>query len=276
MKSSPSWTGIILDGGLVVVGLGGMWFGPSTPLGVSVLVGFGAAIVLMTKRRHIPVVLLLLASPFSILLGAGAVQYAMGRAKLMSVGKPEVETFNLDTWSRCPRSTTGCFTTGGEWVFQLPYNTGVMLLTALFGPMPGTYRGPYPSRDEAVALLETQGVPIAVDSLVGDAVVLPDREIRLDHRIGASLLSIPHSGLSSEEVVTGGLLPKGKVTAMVLGNKALLLRVPFRCLRACFGKTFPEDDARIALIDIANGRPFAFFAEGSGDGGDLPPATYFP
>jgi hypothetical protein len=124
--------------------------------------------------------------------------------------------------------------------------------------------------------LETKGVPIAVDLLLGDRVVLPGREIRLDHGIGASLLSIRHSRPSLEEAVARSRLPKREVTAMVLGNKALLVRVPFRCLRSCFGKTFAEDDARIALIDFANGRPFAFLAEGSGDGADFPPSTYFP
>jgi hypothetical protein len=157
MPSLRCWPRIVSDGVLIVVGLAGFWSGPSASLGSSVLVGFGAAIYLMARGRSAPLVLLLLGSPFSALFGAGAVEYSMGRATLMSSGKPRLETFNLDTFARCPSSTSGCFVTGGEWVVQLPYNAAVLMLTVFFGPMPGTYRGPYPQQGRSSLAFGDEG-----------------------------------------------------------------------------------------------------------------------
>ena len=43
--------------------------------------------------------------------------------------------------------------TGSEWFTHAPNNAAVMLLVQALGPMPGSYRGPYPTREEAFAAL---------------------------------------------------------------------------------------------------------------------------
>lgn len=42
---------------------------------------------------------------------------------------------------------------GSEGFWQEPNNVAVRLMASVFGPMPGTYHGPYPTKEEVRALL---------------------------------------------------------------------------------------------------------------------------
>jgi hypothetical protein len=74
--------------------------------------------------------------------------YFAGTARLRGVGMPGPEYGNLDAGLRVYRSTSGCIVWGTEPLTHLPNNLAIALLTTLFGPMRGTYHGPYPDRSQ--------------------------------------------------------------------------------------------------------------------------------
>ena len=96
-------------------------------------------------------------SPFvlvpALFFGWGILRYVAGSAVVMTYGMPGLEFDNLDPELRCHRSTSGCVVDGSEGFRHWPNNAAVLLMTRIFGTMPGAYRGAYPTRSEVAALL---------------------------------------------------------------------------------------------------------------------------
>ena len=114
-----------------------------------------AVLSIRTNPRHIVPTIAL--SPFVLVpvlfFGGGVLGYAAGRASLMTYGMPGPEFDNLDRELRCYWSTSGCVVDGSEPLRHAPNNAGVRMMIGLFGPMPGAYRGAYPTKSEVVGLL---------------------------------------------------------------------------------------------------------------------------
>ena len=53
---------------------------------------------------------------------------------------------------RIKRHTSGCVITGGEFIIHPAHNAGVKLAYYLTGPAPNSYKGPFPSQEEAFLL----------------------------------------------------------------------------------------------------------------------------
>lgn len=85
--------------------------------------------------------------------GLALVGYATGTATLEGRGLPGPGYSNLDRTLRCRQSSGGCVVTGHEPFTILPNNLVLHALGAVLGAMPGAYDGPYPTEDEAFALL---------------------------------------------------------------------------------------------------------------------------
>jgi len=93
--------------------------------------------------------------------GQGLVGYLTGTAALRGKGMPGPGYSNLDRTLRCRQSSGGCVVTGHEPFTLLPNNLVLLALGGLFGSMPGGYDGPYPTEEEAFALLEA-ATPVTV------------------------------------------------------------------------------------------------------------------
>jgi hypothetical protein len=80
--------------------------------------------------------------------------YFSGTAELWYTGYPSRSGFNLDPDARVFWASRGCTLPSVEpLLVHLPNNATVRLLAAVFGPMRGTFHGPYPTPEEAAELL---------------------------------------------------------------------------------------------------------------------------
>jgi hypothetical protein len=89
--------------------------------------------------------------------------YLTGTATIRYAGYPGPPGFNLDPRSRIPLQPRGCTLGPARQLLTLaPNNLTLELLVAAFGPMRGTYHGPYPTFEEASAAVRAESA-LAVD-----------------------------------------------------------------------------------------------------------------
>lgn len=242
----------ISSAALAVFTLLAAWGG--TFLGPIAYVALVPLAFLVARKRYKLVALCLLLTPISVSFFTGAGSYALGSAHLKYFGLPGPTFFNLDPDLRCGRSTSGCCGNGSEWMTHAPNNAAVTLLTRLFGPQPGTYTGPYPSESQAKAALAA-AMPVSLDALLKDQIDLARRPLKLDAGVGRGLLDgsllCSYPPFTGEAELAPVIERVGPITATAAHAPCLIVRIPMY-----------EDCARIALIDTATGRPFAFYAEG--------------
>lgn len=125
----------------------------------------------------------LLLTPLAVGLAAfagGVVAYTTGTATRQGYGLPGVEYWNLSRDSRVSRTTSGCVVMGHEELTMVPNNLAVELMGRLFGAMPGSYRGPYPTRAEASALVEAGAAPLDFSELAAGRLHLAGRAFHLE------------------------------------------------------------------------------------------------
>lgn len=233
---------------LAVVALACAWTGA---LGFGPFVFASILAVFLVRRQFVIGLTLLALSPLVLCFAQGAVDYFRGQACLRYMGLPGTEFHNADPGSRLQRSTGGCLVNGGEWSLHLPYNAGAKAMVLLFGPMPGSYTGPYPDKDQTIKALTT-AKEISPDDLIKDRVMMDKREIKLDTGVGKRLL---------ERISNSFLFPELReemppITATLWQDQCLILRIPTR------PRDTKEDSAAIVLIDCRSGRPFAYYKQG--------------
>lgn len=85
------------------------------------------------------------------------IQYMSGTARLKYVGMPDPEFYNIDREYRCRNSTSGCLVLGYEWFTQGLSNATLRFLITLFGFQKGAYTGEYPTEEEIVKMVKTEG-----------------------------------------------------------------------------------------------------------------------
>lgn len=157
----------------------------------------------------------------------GLVGYASGTAALYTVGPRPA---NLDPTVRCPRRSIGCCPTGHEPLTLLPNDLVVLALGRVFGPMPGSYAGPYPAADEAFALLDR--APRVVLAPCPGTLEVEGRRVPAQplERLG---VSVGHDGPTA-------------LRAVVVEGRALVVQ--------------REDDRDTALVlDVEDGRRVAYY-----------------
>lgn len=235
-----------------------MWFGA---LAVEPLVLlFPVAFIVFLARRQKRVALVFLAlSPITVMvigLVLGVVTYLTGTGVLMHMGLPRTEFHNLDSETRLERRTGGCLVTGWEWMLDIPNNAALRSMTAVLGPMHGTYTGPYPTKDEALASLAGADW-VDPNDLCRDRVKLAGREVRLDTGVGEGLLRGTTLSLGAEP---DGKDPRRLCVGAIWKDRVLILRLAMDIPPP---DPNSEESARIALIDCERGRPFAFYGTGS-------------
>lgn len=258
---------------LALAGLALVWAGASFRIPFHAPAFVALCLVLLVARRwKAAAILLLLSPPMLMVLMAGS-GYTQGRASLRYVGLPGTGFHNLDPDLRVGRETMGDLVTGDEWLYILPSNATVRLLVATLGPMPGAYTGPYPGRDTVFSELE-RARPIPAGRFLEDVVVLDGREIRLDTGVGRGLVA---NGLGWDTGIPAEVDTVDPIQATLFEERCLILRIPelWRLpdeLLDTLG--LEERPARIALVDIERGRPFAYFAPKAGPGHRYPPVRW--
>jgi hypothetical protein len=149
-------------------------------------------------------------------------------------------------------------------MYQGPYNGAVLTLTKVLGPMPGTYTGPYPAEDEAAAAV-ARGSVILAEELVEDRITVDGHVCRLDTGVGKALLLTPRFRYLFPPQPAWRKGQNEPIRAAVWQGECLILRMP-----AEPDLLATEPSAMIVLLDLGNGRPFAYYAEGD------PPYVYPP
>ena len=131
---------------------------------VSVVISIILVVVAFFQKRKRLAWTLLLSSPIifipiSSLIG-GTLGYFNGSAEIRGHGLWEGERHNLHPVYRCFKRSSGCCVSGSEVFFEAPNNYTIHYLTQWFGPMSGSYQGPYPSKLEAFKILQEKGTTI--------------------------------------------------------------------------------------------------------------------
>lgn len=237
-------------------------------------------LVLLVARAWRPAALVLALSPPVVIAVLAGAMFAQGTARLMYTGLPSSEFHNPDPQTRLPRGTMGDLVSGEEWLAILPNNLTVRGLQTVFGPMPGSYTGPYPDRAAAFAALE-HARPIPAERLLQDVVVLDGREIHLDTGVGRGLVRSLH-GWAAPAAFDAAVGTEDRPAATLYEERCLILRLPRgqgpgptdEAMREHFGPEGPG--AIVALVDVERGRPFAYYAPKSGPAPRYPPVRWHP
>lgn len=238
-------------------------------------------VVLLVARAWRTAALVVALSPPVVMAVLAVVMFARGTARLLYVGLPSTGFHNPDRQTRLPRETMGDLVSGDEWLAILPNNLAILALARTFGPMPGSYTGPYPDRSATFAALE-HAWPISAARLMEDVVALDGREIPLDPGVGRQLVR-NLSGWKEPAVFDSGSFTDRPEAALV-EERCLILRLPadpgvhreeqelWEHLLAYHAPDGPA--AVVALVDVERGRPFAYYAPASGPGPRYPPVPW--
>jgi hypothetical protein len=140
-----------------------------------------------TWRWRWPAILL---TPIAVALGgfsSGVVGYLTGTARLQYMGMPGPDFWNVDPQSGATPTTGGCIVWGHEFLTQIPNNAAVKVLASVFGQMPFSYDGPYPSLDEALALVANGHNRVSDDDLRHGHIVVGQRDYAVPDSLQASV-----------------------------------------------------------------------------------------
>lgn len=215
---------------------------------------FPAALValalLATRKSLLPILLLtFLFSPFTFFFANGISDYATATGRLRIHGLTRGIT-RIDPASRIEDRSTGCVVLGGEWMHDWPYNGALRFMVKCFGPMRGTYTGPFPDQPTAYAALGA-AAPIDLRDLPARAVTLAGRRYALAPGVGAKLLQGFREGPASDISNEGLLKTYGPASALLYKPTLLILAIPSG------NPALPGDPRVLILIDLSRGTPIA-------------------
>lgn len=158
---------------------GTLWTAHISVLGLLVMPLVLLTTLLLLRRRRLGYLAIAYGiSPLAVFTAASAYSYTTGTAYTTGVGLPGPSTYNIDPETRVRGSSRGCIAYGNEWLVDLPNNATISLLSAVFGPMPGTYDGPYPTLVDA-ELTARGGVALSWDELKSDRIPVRGRHVKL-------------------------------------------------------------------------------------------------
>lgn len=135
------------------------WLTLLFPISISfgLLIWIGALIYLFISRTKLKWYLLLMSS-WTILpllhFALGSKDYFQGEAAIETFGMPDREFYNLDADLRVWNATSGCVVMGLEPFTQAPNNWAVRFWTSMLGTQQGVYKGIYPTKDQAKAMIQ--------------------------------------------------------------------------------------------------------------------------
>ncbi len=138
----------------IIVSWTTFWMFLFSPFGL--LVWIGILIYLIIKRSKLKWYFMLSAWLFvpSCSFLVGTVQYAIGTASIQSIGGPRI-FYGIDKETRVVSVSSGCIFVGFEPFVFLANNAAVRLWTNLFGYQRGSYKGVFPTEDEAQEIIKS-------------------------------------------------------------------------------------------------------------------------
>jgi hypothetical protein len=197
-------------------------------------------------------------SPMTLHFASGVSSYWKGEAAIFFTGYPSCDSRNIDPTLRCQHSSTGCCVYGGEFIANASNNAGVRLMILLFGPMKGSYLGPYPTKEEALRVASS-GTPVDVAELARGNVPLNGRAVGLAATAVTEFLVQTEWSIALYDGSANGedLRELGPITASVFEKTCLILRIPTRL--HC--RDLDQVCAGLALFDTVTGKMFAWYRE---------------
>lgn len=156
---------------------------PLGPLSLAMAITLPLALCHAIRARSGAAVALVLANPLSFFFLQGVMDYAGGTPALRGMGLPGPEYANIDPATRCRRISGGCVIRGHEWASILPHNLALRTMVFLFGPPAGTYDGPYPTREEAMAAVSATGTLVSVQQFAAGTIPTAAGEVRMEHQV---------------------------------------------------------------------------------------------
>jgi hypothetical protein len=242
---------LLTYGGILIIAGELLWFSAAIPL-----------LVLEKRKAWRWVAIGLLLNPVVVYFASTCVDYSQGTAYFKSSGLPAPEFHNLDPVVRCFWRSSGCFGEGGELITQLPNNIALKLMGALFGPMPGSYHGEYPTSQEAILAIRSAG-PLSIETLKSNRIPLPDGSatVHLAKELGADLVAGSQMLYFDPDEDTRE--PPSPRMARI--GQCLLIGIPRVKMEYCFSDKPPDEDDIdwvITLFDIETGEAFAWYSTG--------------
>jgi hypothetical protein len=241
---------LLAYGGIVITVGGFLWFSAAIPM-----------LVLIRRKAWRWVAIGLLLNPMVFYFAGTCVAYSTGTAYFKRSGLPAPKFHNLDPFVRCFRRTSGCLIDGGEFIEQAPNHLALKLMGALFGPMPGSYHGEYPTSQEAILAIRSAG-PLSIETLKSNRIPLPDGSatVHLAKELGADLVAGSRM-LYFDPIEEGG--PPSPRMARI--GQCLLIGIPRVKREYHFSDKPPDEndiDWVITLFDIETGEAFAWYSTG--------------
>ncbi|MCB0515324.1 MAG: hypothetical protein KDD49_04600 [Bacteroidetes bacterium] len=126
---------------------------------VSLIVIIATTYKLLQRKPNPIKYIILLLSLFFIVpaanVGMGLRDYIQGTAHLKLIGYPAPEFANIDYKYRVNNKSLGCIPSGFEYLNSSMYNQTVKYLITNFGYQKNSYTGVYPTRVEAISLINS-------------------------------------------------------------------------------------------------------------------------
>jgi hypothetical protein len=257
------------------VGSGAFWLGSAWALFLLGLTVYGslfavvlAAVVAVWRKKHVFLVAALVLSPFAVCFLRGALTYITADGRLRSYGNPTTESQSIDLHYRCERFVARRKLVSDCHVLERELmNRGLEVMIEVFGPMRGSYPGPYPSKAEVQQSLAA-GVEVSAIDLGSDAVSVDLDTFRLDAGVGRRLLKRTawEFAIDCPSCASYYASEYGPIQAAVIKGSCLVLLIPMD-----EAKPPPyESSALMVVIDTQTGRPFAYYTEGGYQNLSLP------
>lgn len=222
------------------------------PLSLLIVPIFGFAWIRAALcKAWVPLVVMVCANPFVVFFVHGFVDYSEGAPRLLSMGLPRMEFYNVDRETRCFRQTGGCVSHSNEWVFQMPHNLALRVAAEIFGPPARSYDGPYPSKEEALGLVAS-GSALDISLLRKGEVRVGKQMIQLDpemvRELGFTFMMMPIADSEPADDDEGF-----HAQAVLYQDRCLILRFADR------GIGSDDETDCLVLIDTRARRPFAYY-----------------
>jgi hypothetical protein len=171
-------------------------------------------IVLLNRRKFLPLAIGILLTPNVFWFLNGCRSYVAGTAFVFrNSGWDTVEY--VDREYRCQHVGVGCVGRINDWMTRGANNEAVALLTHLFGPEPGAYKGPYPSQSEAEAALSITE-PLSLSNIGTSTVTFDGATYSLRPKLMSEL---------RDELEMADIDPRIHVSAALFKQECVILQI---------------------------------------------------
>ena len=238
-------------------------------LGVLFLPILGYAVIrLLFFRAWLPLILLVIANPFSVSFGHGLVGYASGHPTIGSGGyRARFETYNPDPVTRCYARRVGCTGLPALEIF-IAYDIGVRSAISAFGVPSCYYDGPYPSKSVSLANVSTWP-DLDVSALSAGQIRIDEQSIQLPpDLIEAFRAMFEMPSVANSKGPDGN--PEIRARAALYEDRCVILRLENNSV-----DSKKALDVMI-LIDRTNQRPFAYYLVKGVPRSSRPLVNYYP